>query len=178
MWPATAALARGSRRAAWLIGFAVLCLTLSAIADGLSGKPLYGTIDLVLIVGVLFFAARSRGRVAEHVEFMGAVHARVDRNLGAGKLWPDSIDLGPGRPAAEVEHFFAVLVWDDYHGFVVARRFPIWAKKDGKVVGERTGVGWILDLPFGFEDGGREIELKEVRLWWPLPLNPNIRARA
>lgn len=72
-----------------------------------------------------------------------------------------------GKPASEVDHFFPLLVWDDYHGFVVGKRDPV-----------NPSHPWRLDLPYGCEDGGCEIALYQVRLWWPLPPNPRIGAAA
>lgn len=71
--------------------------------------------------------------------------------------------LEGGRPEHEVDHYRPVLVWDAYHGFVVARLDPLL----GIAGGRRC---WILDLPYGFEFGGTQIPLEQVQLWWPLPV--------
>lgn len=63
-----------------------------------------------------------------------------------------------GRPAAEHRSHVPVVVWDNYHGFVVGRRDPL------------TGL-WKTDLPYAFEFGGKELELDPVR-FWPLPAVP------
>ncbi len=70
-----------------------------------------------------------------------------------------------GKPASLVDHFLPVLVWDDYHGFVVARRDPT-----------NQPHGWKLDLPSGYEFGMSEMELEQVRLYWLLPERPNLAA--
>lgn len=70
----------------------------------------------------------------------------------------------------ETEHpgrgYLPVLVWDDYHGMVVARRDPL---RDGQ---------WQLDAPYAFEFGGKEFDLTPT-YWQPLPgLPPGVRNRA
>lgn len=72
-------------------------------------------------------------------------------------------------PIEEIERhkglgYSPVLVWDDYHGMVVAKRDPL-----------RNGQ-WHLDAPYAFEMGSKEFDLTPS-FWQPLPAIPEAARR-
>lgn len=69
------------------------------------------------------------------------------------------------RPIATIETYEGgqgygpVLVWDDHHGMLVAKRDIL------------RGGQWHLDAPYAFEVGAQEFDVNPTH-WQPLPAPP------
>lgn len=68
------------------------------------------------------------------------------------------------QPIDTAPMFDPVLVWD-YHGMVTAHQNP------SPAIVPSMPPGWWLDLPYGFEEGVKPLQLHPTH-WMPLPVPP------
>lgn len=75
------------------------------------------------------------------------------------------MDSSGWRSIETCDTYGPVLIWDDYHGMVIAKR---------NASGE-----WRLDAPYAFEIGVYDAEFRvEPKEWQPLPSVPDRARRA